>query len=72
VNLLNRCTVKSCTGGSNPPFSASSFVLNNLTDCDTFGDIENRRSPSSEQGSQSHQAHQNSRGSAILPRRHIS
>src|SRR5512140_2844258 len=23
--LLNRCTVKSCTGGSNPPLSASSL-----------------------------------------------
>jgi hypothetical protein len=27
--LLNRCTVKSCTGGSNPPLSASesSYLL---------------------------------------------
>jgi hypothetical protein len=25
--LLNRCTVKSCTGGSNPPLSAITFVI---------------------------------------------
>jgi hypothetical protein len=31
--LLNRCTVKSCTGGSNPPLSASKiFILNRLRD----------------------------------------
>jgi len=30
--------------------------LNNLTACDTFGDTGNRRLPSSEQRSQSHQA----------------
>ena len=54
--LLNRYTVKSCIGGSNPPLSARTFVLNNLTGCDTFGDTENRRLPSSERRSQSHQA----------------
>jgi hypothetical protein len=25
--LLNRCTVKSCTGGSNPPLSATQFAV---------------------------------------------
>ncbi len=54
--LLNRYTVKSCIGGSNPPLSASTFVLNNLTGCDTFGDTESQRLPSSEQRSQFHQA----------------
>src|SRR5580700_1796411 len=28
--LLNRCTVKSCTGGSNPPLSARFFRINHL------------------------------------------
>jgi len=28
--LLNRCTRKTCTGGSNPPLSASSFGMNLL------------------------------------------
>ena len=36
--LLNRYTVKSCIGGSNPPLSARSFILFNLTGYDTFGD----------------------------------
>src|ERR1700691_3164009 len=29
--LLNRCTVKSCTGGSNPPLSANSVSYNSIT-----------------------------------------
>src|SRR5271166_4537276 len=29
--LLNRCTVKSCTGGSNPPLSARFLRFNQLT-----------------------------------------
>ena len=41
--LLNRYTVKSCIGGSNPPLSASIFILFNLTCYDTFGDTLNRR-----------------------------
>jgi hypothetical protein len=47
--LLNRCTVKSCTGGSNPPLSAiqsalRAFSLHNAQKCVNSGQVRGSRS----------------------------